>query len=312
MRQRQQPSFEYERINNYFPPHPPLPWGWIDNEARDRFFKPVQQKWKRLLNSQRIRETTCTRFIADHAGYFLCNHASFFALSEIRLGSEFVIDLAVPYDRASLGLLYTLIEIEPPHQAPFKKNGDKSARLSHAIDQVENWRRWLRRHARMARELFPYWYEHQEPQFQFEIIIGTRENTRDWLERRNEISNDYRISIRSHDYLTDCLGEGRFMFNEDPTIGGAEERGVSLIVKNAMGNPFFKAWSDSEWKRVRNEMSATGHFFVWNSDVIIKNRNYNSLFKPFVRYCERRQNKFSPDIKALYQSWKNHWPISPL
>ena len=310
MRRRLYADDEYNRINNYFPPDPPLPWSWLD-DAKKRFIKPISDGYAKILRTDGCLETTCTDYLADYAGFFLCNpFASFFALREIRLGSDYIVDLAIPYDRFSLGLHYNLIEVEPHHSAPFKKNGDKSTRLNHAIDQVENWRRWLNRHARMARDLFPHWIKlDNEPRFAFTIIIGTRQNTKAWLQRRNEISEEYRISIRSHDWLLDSLGERSFLMNDEPSIGGAEERSVSPIIKNALGNPFFKAWGDVEWKRIRHEMAATGHFFVWNADTIIRNRTYNPLYEKFARYCARRMQNFPEDIKTLHRYWTLSVPI---
>jgi hypothetical protein len=301
---------EYERINTYFPPYPPLPWRWIE-ETSKVFVSPVLKGWRHLLAGKRIPETTYTQYLANHAGYFLCPYNSFFALREIRLGSDYVTDLAIPDDRSSLGLFYTLIEVEPPYVRPFKANADKSARFSHAIDQVEKWRSWLRRHSRIARELFPCWWDDPEPQFEFTIIIGTRENTKPWIPRRNEISAEYRISIRTHDHLTDNLVHRDFGWNERRSLSGSEGRNVSPIIANALGNPFFKAWSDLEWKRIREEIAPSGHFFVWNADSIIKNRQYNKLFVRFVRYCKRRLDKFPLPIKDLYERWQSRRPLRP-
>lgn len=312
MRHRVQPTEEFRRINNYFPPDPPLPWRWIKERA-DRFLKPVETRWRRLLASKGTREPIYTQFLASYAGYFISSRwDSFFALSEVLLGSDYRIDLVVPHDRASCGLVYNLIEVEPPHVRPFKVNGDKSARLNHAIDQVENWKRWLHRNSGKAREMFPpKWFGDDEPQFTFTIVIGTRANTEPWIQRRNEISSKYQISIRSHDHLTDLLCQSDFAAHGRLGFGECEGRSISPIIKNAMGNPFFRAWSDAEWKAVRQTMAPSGHFFIWNADTIIANRSYNPLFEPFVRYCKRRLKEFPPDIRYHYECWSRQTPLRP-
>jgi hypothetical protein len=59
-----------------------------------------------------------------------------------RLGAEHVPDFIIG-EKSSLGYEWTLVELESPSQRMFKRNGDPTQALSHAIRQILDWRSWL-------------------------------------------------------------------------------------------------------------------------------------------------------------------------
>lgn len=74
--------------------------------------------------------------------------------SQVRLGTEFVCDF-VFYDLGSTGMEWNLVEIEAPGRRLFKKDGDFSQALHHAITQVENWQHWVNSNQAAADQLMP-------------------------------------------------------------------------------------------------------------------------------------------------------------
>ena len=74
--------------------------------------------------------------------------------SQVRLGTEFVCDF-VFYDLGSTGMEWNLVEIEAPGGRLFKKDGDFSQGLNHAIAQVERWQHWVNSNQAAADQLMP-------------------------------------------------------------------------------------------------------------------------------------------------------------
>ncbi len=97
---------------------------------------------------------------------FLVSHAYFFhgllldicypypLYSKIRLGSEYVTDF-VSFISSSFVPEWRLVEIEPPDQSLFTQNGNPSAALTHAIQQVQDWTRWCEDNINSAQSLMP-------------------------------------------------------------------------------------------------------------------------------------------------------------
>lgn len=107
----------------------------------------------------------------------------------------------------------------------------------------------------------------------FSIIIGRRTDNQLEIEKRNQIADEMRISIRSFDSLTDILRKREFF----PSAHLDTEKGD--FVENQMENPFYKAINDSDWKKFcRNKFNWT-HFHKNNYEQILKLREYNDLIK---------------------------------
>lgn len=97
---------------------------------------------------------------------FLASHSYFFAhllrlngqsplYSKIKLGNEYEMDFA-GFDKSSVGPEWYLIEIESPTRKLFTKAGRPSAKLTHTIQQVSDWRDWVQENLPSARKLMPY------------------------------------------------------------------------------------------------------------------------------------------------------------
>src|SRR5258708_5391927 len=84
------------------------------------------------------------QFFADHTYFFahlLRLNGQSPLYSKIKLGDQFVVDFA-GFDKSSSGPEWYLIEIESPTCKMFTKAGRRSAKLTHTIQQVSDWRTW--------------------------------------------------------------------------------------------------------------------------------------------------------------------------
>jgi hypothetical protein len=115
---------------------------------------------------------------------------------KVKLGTEYVTDFVVEHHDGE----YILVEIEPPSFPIFTKSGDPSARLTHAQQQVEDWKRWVTTNNAYARENIKELADVTTPQCW--VIIGRRPDTargRKALVQKN--SSLHGIRILTYDSL---------------------------------------------------------------------------------------------------------------
>jgi hypothetical protein len=250
--------------------------------------KSIRSKWNALLRKDRLHERYYHAFIAKHAHmFFPMLGRSLQVISKIRLGAELITDLVLVRDESSLGLSYLLIEIEPPWVSPFTKDGVASARLTRAIHQILDWKRWLEEHKSEARRLFPSFLHRTEerPLFRHCIVIGNRQNSHRWLDKRNHLAEILGISIRSFDWLTDCLSARNAYhgFADMYHGGGMEEDKVRSQIKNALANPFVRAMTNPEWREFVAGRFSSSHMVGHHADRLLQFRRTNSHEARFFR-----------------------------
>jgi len=123
-----------------------------------------------------------------------------------RLGSEFVMDFILG-EKSSIGFEWHAVELENPGAKMFTKSGDQTRELTHAINQIQNWRAWLRENQNYAAKSID------------KGGLGLTEISADlpgiiFLRRRADISDstkslrwqmakDSNIKIHTYDYLLD-------------------------------------------------------------------------------------------------------------
>lgn len=254
----------------------------LNNEAR-HFIKRTERQWRKLLH-QNLREEEYHSYLSEYAGLFFGDTYTVpIVISKLRLCPELTTDFIVAREQYSYGLTFELIEIETPHCTPLTRNGDYSSRLSHAVRQIQDWKKWIRENRPLAKSLFPSvgtrYYRH--PNFTFTIIIGNRENTREWLEKRNEFADQLRINIRSFDLMTEFLSNKVFLNGRN--LLSTEESRLSLTQRNQLANPFYRAYTDQEWRDITRRMEANPHFEAKNADALLSHRQYNDLYQRFVK-----------------------------
>ena len=96
---------------------------------------------------------------------FLARHTYFFngylrllgnspVYSKVKLGSDHEVDFAW-FDTSSFGPEWHLVEIEPSRCKLFTRDGNPTAELTHAIQQVRDWNSWVHRYLDYARKIMP-------------------------------------------------------------------------------------------------------------------------------------------------------------
>lgn len=128
-----------------------------------------------------------------------------------KLGSEYVTDFMIA-EKHSFGFEWQAVELESPLRPMFKKNGDPSQYLNHAIRQIRDWRIWLNRnqnYASQSRDKSGLGLTDIDSDVKGLIIIGRRSELSNLcIERRRQMVKETNIRIHTYDYLVDAL-QGR-------------------------------------------------------------------------------------------------------
>jgi hypothetical protein len=115
-----------------------------------------------------------------------------------RLGSEVIPDFML-CGMDSDGYHWTLVELENPRYPALTQSGEQSAKLTHAIGQVKDWRIWLRKNCGYAQNQLGF--VQLDAEFRGIVILGRRRDLNpDHQEHYRELSRD-NITVMSYDRL---------------------------------------------------------------------------------------------------------------
>lgn len=222
-----------------------------------RVHDQIVREWETLIDDPESDERPCTRFVRDHGAMFFQRRAETpISISELSLGSEFNVDFVTATEGFSGGTTYKLIELESPNSKLYRGDGKTSARLSGAIDQILEWRRWISQNRSQARKLFPSirWHADAEPTFSYQIVIGRRSETARVQDRIWSRIHESEIEIVSFDRLTNHL---RFPMFDDYFWASMSAQGHKYVPERALLNraacPFMKTISDGLWRKAASE-----------------------------------------------------------
>lgn len=246
-------------------------------ETRD-FKKNIAEEWNALLDKNQT-ERHYHRFLIDNAGLFLGNENCYLVISKLKLGSDFETDFVTLTDGFSNGNKFELIEIKRPGVELFTGKGTVSVEFNQAIQQIRNWKRWLIDNRTWFKNYLPTINTRviSSSQLKFKIIIGRRLSSPFEIEKRNQIADEIGAEIRSFDYLTDRFN--RREFYQTAWLETGKE-----IYEELLANPFYKAFSDSEWKQFCNSEQISGsHFYSHHCEKIIDYRKYNDRVKQKIK-----------------------------
>lgn len=227
-------------------------------------------EWVNLLNLGVI-EHAYHKFISDHAGLLLANENCYLVVSKLKLGSDFETDFMTLTEGYSNGSKIELIEIKRPTDSLFTSEGIQSTQLNRAVQQVRNWKRWLIDNPPWVKKHLPMLNTRiiHNSSISFKIIIGRRNLKDEDIEKRNQIAMELGAEIRSFDYLTESLRKN-FQLNRASLEDG------NTIAEYDLANPFYKAFSDSEWtKFCRDNRPCATHFYSKYYKEILRLRSYN-------------------------------------
>ncbi len=178
--------------------------------------KSVIDEWSNLISNVATTERNCSEFLKENPGFFFSDFSEIVAISELELGRDFRIDFVIGTCMYSYGFKYKLIELESPNEPAFVKKGnyyEPSPRLSGAIAQIMAWKTWINNNGSAAKEVFPSkkFNIYNEPQFEFDIIIGRRSDDAKYLEAINVLKKENDINVRSFDQMTEWAWYRLFM-----------------------------------------------------------------------------------------------------
>jgi hypothetical protein len=240
----------------------------------------IKEDWSESLTNSNLKEKHYQNFLAECPGFFLDPYTENpQIISKLKLGSDYETDFVIVREGYSNGTIFEFVEIESPYSPPYTKHGIPSNRLTTAIQQVSNWRNWIDHNRSLfTRMMGPSRSVINNSNLKFTIIIGNRENSKMFLEERNNLSHKLHIEIRSFEYLSDNLKKKCDHIRNTTSLISAEMSAISYEVQNELANPFFMATSDSDWKKMVRRFKASYHHYSNNVDLILSSRKYNKYF----------------------------------
>ncbi len=216
--------------------------------------RSIVASWNALLNCENTTEQLCTKFLRENAGLFLAKPPDTpIVLSEVFLGSDYKIDFVRATEGFSAGTAYELIEFECPNSPMYNQNGKTSARLSNAIDQVLEWRRWITEHRSQARKIFPSkrWDCGVEPTFTYTIVIGRRTESQQVQNKIWSRMHAGNIQIVSYDRITSWMESRIFFDNFICSLAAQTQRFQdNKALLNQAACPYTRSMSQAEWKNL--------------------------------------------------------------
>lgn len=258
-----------------------LPWSLLDAEARP-IVKQFAASWEKLFQNRGSTEHAYHKLIAEYPAFFFLQECQ--VVSKPELGSEHQADFLVVFDQGSYGIHYRFIEIESPHAVAYTASGNPSARLMHAMQQVMDWKRWIKSNRGQYKKLFPsnYLGVQEFDNLSFCIYIGRRDQSSRLTALRNQFAKEVGIEIRSFGSLIDRLRDFGFL---DFVSADCDEPVIAdIVMRNRLANPFLKAYSWGAWKdMVLKGEFVCAHFLAKNAEVLLEHRDENSDMRRFQR-----------------------------
>lgn len=266
-----------------------VPWVQVDTCP---IYNQIKNDWLDLLANKNAKEQEYHSFLKQHAGFFF--HSSWdneeIIVSELVLGSEYRADFMIAASRRSYGFVYTLIEIEVPHEPAFTKNGQPRARLTHALQQIRDWKSWIENNRDQANRIFPSKRNKVTglQHFEYIVVIGRRtDETSDFDDKRNQLAKESGVQIRSFDWFTDNFLKKRFSsFN----CYSSDLFGPTKDQDNDLSNPFYCAYSSKNWHDFINSPHLKlSHMIGHNISLLLSFRTLNLA----------RLDQFKYELKSL-------------
>lgn len=150
--------------------------------------------------------------------------------SKFRLGSQHVTDFAFVRDD-SPGLRWHFIEIERPDVPLLTKNGDPTAKLSHALRQLHDWHIWFANNRAYVASTFPHGDRIPKAGLadpHLTLVIGRR--AEDWWGQREKLMRIAGgVEIRTFDGLEHNLRSPAYDDDFPFSCYGYSENGSKLL-----------------------------------------------------------------------------------
>lgn len=255
-----------------------------------KIWNEIKQEWKLLIENKQLKESAYHAFLRKHPLLFLCTYRSYLAISKLKLGANYETDFVIVEEGFSEGTKYELIEIESPHTKLFNSNGTPSAKFNSALQQIRDWRRFLKDNRNIFSKAFPTTSTRidTDSKLSFKIIIGRRTTNKEELDKRHQISEENNIEIWSYDRLTDIL-ESRMYFPDTAIIGSTQVQALPFHILNELANPFFECTSDSDWRKICKKGGSHIYYHIIHD--ILSIRKYNEYFDKFKEHINSKSKR---------------------
>jgi len=203
-------------LARYGDPWPDRYVDWLLSSAEE--IKCLADKLENLINSAKDERSLQT-FFEHNPGLLvqlLRGGHGRWVFPQPKLGSEYVPDFAL-CEKDSAGYHWYLVELENPNFHVLTSRGQPTAKFIHAIDQINNWRIWLRSNCQYAQSELGY--RDIDGEFNAIIVMGRRtDRTLRDQKRYRELVQVARAEVMSYDRLLDrsislARGERQFWDN---------------------------------------------------------------------------------------------------
>lgn len=278
-------------------------WPFLYTSSGAAFRSGIRDEWKALLTDRSLHESAYQTFLAEHAGLFFGpSYSQGVVISKLRLGRDHEVDFVVGSDQRSQGLMYEFIELETPHVAPYTKAGNPSARLTHALQQIDDWRRWLAANRAEAKRLFPSkeFSLRDQPYFSFTVIIGRRSTFDDSIHKRNALADRLAVQVRSFDSLLDAFDEKRIRAVSSEFMNEMTRPSVETL--HDLANPFWVAFTDADWATIRRNprFQSMSHIIESNADLLVSHRRLSRRYDQFLEALANASHDERESFYHLY------------
>jgi len=225
-----------------------MQWSKLNNEC-SFILKGIQDEWSELMKSDDVEEKH-HKFIAENSSICWGKNV-YFSISKLNLFGEYTPDFVLIDEKGSLGLEYTLVEIEKPSTITVTQQHNPASGLTHAIKQIRDWKHWIDRNSQQVGRLFPSKFSHESnAHIKFMLIAGKREKiSHEQQAERIKQADEVGYDIRSFDYFTDNL---RSYLASDFIIPNSDvnqdywDEGLF----HDFANPFYESLSNKAWKKI--------------------------------------------------------------
>ncbi|MCP4752098.1 MAG: DUF4263 domain-containing protein, partial [Proteobacteria bacterium] len=175
-------------------------------------------------------------------------------------------------EKGSLGLIYTLVEIEKPNTKVITNQNNPSSGLSHAMKQIRDWKNWIEKNSHSVDRLFPSKFSHDSiAHIKYMLIVGKRSDINPQQElERIKIAQEIGYEIRSFDFITDNLKAYKAMDHIIPDSDTIEKCWADGLY-HKFANPFFRSVSNKDWQSFASSPSLSrSHMIGQNIEALNK------------------------------------------
>ncbi len=257
-----------------------MQWSKLNNE-NSGILGDVRNEWDELMKSDDIEENH-HKFLAENSA--MCwGRNVYFTISKLNLFSQYTPDFVLVDEKGSLGLEYTLVEIEKPSTVTVTQQDNPASGLTHAIKQIRDWKHWIERNSQDAGSIFPSKFSHEtNTHIKYMLIAGRRSNiSHEQQAERVKVANEVGYDIRSFDFITDNL---KSYFAKDFIIPSSDinQEYWDEGFFHKFANPFYESISNKVWKKISSSPELIrAHMIGKNVKLLTANMTTNARYEVF-------------------------------